>query len=429
MNTLKIINQLKMLLLTLLLGAFAGIVIWCFLKAVSLVTILIWQVLPERTGFQYLTILLCTLGGLVCGILHKLYGLYPEDLARVMGKIKKEKYYDYRPLPAILACAFLPLVLGSSVGPEAGLTGIIAALCYWVGDNVAYAKENSAIYTELGEAITLGHLFHSPLFGILAVEEDSLFTEDPSQKAGSSQAEGEKPALSKSSKLLYYGLSTAASFLVIGTLNQVFGKAMAGFPSFSEVSIQPMDYLLLALYIPAGLLAWLVFEYAEKLTKAVASHIPMVVSGAFCGLVIGITSLFIPMVLFSGEEEMAELMTSYGSYAPLFLIGICFLKLCMTAFCIQFGLRGGHFFPLIFACVCLGMGLAMLVFPDPSSHVVFASGAVTAVTLGAQLKKPIAVSLLLLLCFPARLLFWIFLCAVIGGKIARLLEPGLSEIK
>ena len=36
----------------------------------------------------------------------------------------------------MLLCALLPLLLGASVGPEAGLTGIIAALCYWVGDNV-----------------------------------------------------------------------------------------------------------------------------------------------------------------------------------------------------------------------------------------------------------------------------------------------------
>ena len=46
-------------------------------------------------------------------------------------------------MPVVLVCAFLPLVFGSSVGPEAGLTGIIAGLCYWVGDNVKYAKEHA----------------------------------------------------------------------------------------------------------------------------------------------------------------------------------------------------------------------------------------------------------------------------------------------
>jgi H+/Cl- antiporter ClcA len=128
------------------------------------------------------------------------------------------------------------------------------------------------------------------------------------------------------------------------------------------------------------------------------------------------------MVLFSGEEQMAQLIASNGGYGVLFLAGICLLKLAMTSFCLQFGLKGGHFFPLIFACVCMGFALAMLVFPNPAEHVVFAAGVVTSATLGAQLKKPLAVSVLMLLCFPARLLFWIFLAAAAGGRLAQLID-------
>ncbi len=41
--------------------------------------------------------------------------------------------------------------------------------------------------------------------------------------------------------------------------------------------------------------------------------------------------------------------------------------------------------------------------------------------LGAQMKKPMAVVLLLLLCFPVRLIFWLFFAAVIGRKAAQIL--------
>lgn len=47
---------------------------------------------------------------------------------------------------------------------------------------------------------------------------------------------------------------------------------------------------------------------------------------------------------------------------------------------------------------------------------VFAAGAVTAATLGAQMKKPVAVSLLLLLCFNVRYILWLLLAAAVGGK-------------
>ena len=106
------------------------------------------------------------------------------------------------------------------------------------------------------------------------------------------------------------------------------------------------------------------------------------------------------------------------------VIGVCLLKMVMTAFCLSFGMKGGHFFPVIFACSCMGYALACLIYPEPSAHVVFAAGIVTAAMLGAQMKKPLAVSLLLLLCFPAKFLFWLFLSAAIASGAASWLSAG-----
>ena len=58
----------------------------------------------------------------------------------------------------MLISAFLPLIFAASVGPEAGLTDVIVGLCYWVGDNIKYAKEHEREYSEVGEAVTLGVL-------------------------------------------------------------------------------------------------------------------------------------------------------------------------------------------------------------------------------------------------------------------------------
>ena len=406
-TTLK--NTGTVVLLTLGLGAVVGLVLWLFLQAVSLGKGLVWDFLPAHTGGQWITVPFCTLGGFLTGVLHQRFGDYPESLEVVMSQVKREKHYDYRPMAVMLGCALLPLIFGASVGPEAGLTGIIAGLCYWIGDNVTFARQNATLYSELGEAVTLGQIFHMPLFGILAVEEE------PSE-------DGSLPALPKISKLVYYGLSMAASFLVIAGLNGLFHTSIEGFPCFSEVSISVQDYLLVLLYIPAGLVMYVLFEAAEELAQIGAERFPVVWREAACGLVIGLMGLVAPMVLFSGEEQMAELMVTFGRYAPWLLIGISILKLVMTAFCLRFGMKGGHFFPLIFACMCMGFGLAMLVFRDPTSHVVFAAGVVTAATLGAQLKKPLAVSLLMLLCFPPRLLFWIFLAAAVSGRLAQLLN-------
>lgn len=409
MQQTKLQNDIKTVLLTICLGGVVGIVLWCFLNAVSVASAFIWQTIPGRTGFKWLAIPLCAVGGCLTGLLHKRFGDYPESLDVVMGKIKREKHYDYGPMLVMLVCAFLPLVFGASVGPEAGLTGIIAGLCYWVGDNVKFARQNAKLYSELGEAITLGHLFHMPLFGILAVEEEPM-------------AEGSSTTLPKAQKLVLYGLSIAASFLVIGLLNRLFHTSIEGFPSFSSVTIQTKDYALFLLYVPVGIAMYFLYELAEKLLEKGADLVPVVLRETICGVLIGVMSLLAPMVLFSGEEQMAELMETFGSYTPLFLIGIALLKLVMTALCLSFGMKGGHFFPLIFACTCMGFALACLVFPDPAEHVVFAAGVLTSATLGAQLKKPLAVSLLMLLCFPPRLLFWIFLAAAVSGRLSGFIE-------
>ena len=72
------------------------------------------------------------------------------ELETVMGKVKKEKHYDYSHMLVMIIAALLPLLIGSSVGPEAGLTGIIVGLCYWAGENLKFAKQHTREYSQIG---------------------------------------------------------------------------------------------------------------------------------------------------------------------------------------------------------------------------------------------------------------------------------------
>ena len=116
MRNAVIRNNVKVLLFTAALGAFAGAVLWAFLKAVTLCTQLFWEIIPESSGNPFVSIIFCVAGGLALGVIHKKYGNYPDDLNTVMGQIKKNKYYDYRPMPVMLICAFIPLILGVLIG-------------------------------------------------------------------------------------------------------------------------------------------------------------------------------------------------------------------------------------------------------------------------------------------------------------------------
>ena len=126
---------------------------------------------------------------------------------------------------------------------------------------------------------------------------------------------------------------------------------------------------------------------------------------------------------------MAVLITDFARYAPLAMIGIALLKIVMTNLCIRFGMKGGHFFPLIFAAVCLGYGLSLLFFPGDGGHASFAAAIAVAGTLGVTLKKPLAVSVLMLLCFPVKALIFIVPAAALAALAGKAAEGGRMRKK
>lgn len=401
----KMENQLKLWLYCMVLGAFAGLVLWLFLKVVLVGTELLWEWAPEQLGIPVYPIVVCTIGGLIIGLFRKKFGDYPEELETVLGILKKEKRYEYRNMLVLLIAAALPLILGSSVGPEAGMTGVIVGLCCWASENVKFAKEDVRTYSQVGTAVTLGVLFHSPLFGIFAVEEEP-------------EEQGRQPQpLPLVSKLLLYGLALGAGTGIYLLLSALLGTPMEGFPSFTETELAAADYPMMLVYAFAGILLAKFYELTRKGSEHAAEKLPPVVRETAGGLCLGVIGFFLPALMFSGEEQMGALMTDYGNYLPWMLVAAAFLKVLLTNLCIHMGLKGGHFFPVIFAGVCLGYGIALAVFQS-GDHVVIAAAVTTAALLGTVMKKPLAVTMLLFLCFPVRLFVWIFLAAVIGSKAA-----------
>ena len=410
----KVLNHIKMYLFTICLGVFVGAVVWLFLRMLVLCKGFVWEMLPDFAPSAmkpYLMPVICSAACLLLGIIRKRYGDYPDELNVVLAKIKGDKHYDYSNMAVMLMCALIPLVFGASIGPEAGLTGIIAALCYWIGDNVKFARENTKLYSEVGAGVTLGSLFGSPLFGFFAVEEDYNIGAD----------RGQKIAFPKLSKIVLYGLSAVAAFLVIKGLGMLFHTDPFSFPKFDTQAISGSDFAMAIPYIVAGLFLCFVFETAETLFAKSASFVPPVAREVLCGGVIGITASVMPVLLFSGEEELALMSSEFTRFTPAVLIGTGILKLLMTAFCIRFGVKGGHFFPLIFACSSVGFGISLMVFGATLSHAVFAAAVVTASTLGAQLKKPLAVGMLLMLCFPVNIIVHIVAAAFAASIASKLI--------
>ena len=175
----------------------------------------------------------------------------------------------------------------------------------------------------------------------------------------------------------------------------------------------------MVVYIICGILLGFFFEKTEELMAKLSEKLPPVLGEVLAGLILGGAVSFLPILQFSGESQMSVLITDYARYAPAAMIGIAVLKVLLTNLCIQMGFKGGHFFPLIFAAVCLGYGISLLAFPMDAEHAVFAAAITTAAAMSVSMRKPLAVTCLLFLCFPVKMGLWIFLAAILAGQVTR----------
>lgn len=391
----KVKNNVLFLLYTVILGAIVGAIVWAFIRIMNLGIEFIWDFVPSQLNFPLYTLYICLFGGLFIGLWKKKFGDYPEDLSTVMGKVKKTGRYPYNNVFSTIVSALFPLLIGASVGPEAGLTGVIAGLCTWVGDKLKlYLKEVEEL-TQIGMSATLGTIFHSPMFGFVEpIESDK------------------EVILPRTSKIVLYFAAILSSFGVFFLLGKLFG-GRTGLDELEWNKIDLLHYLYAIPLAAVGIAAGYLYFIFKKLTFSLEMKFRkyIVLRTTAGGLLLGISGTFLPLTMFSGEHQISEVMNNAEAIGALMLIVIAIVKLLLTNICIDSGLKGGHFFPVIFCGICIGCAMSLILGID----MVFCASVVTTALVGHTLKKPLATVLLLMIVFPVRLIP-IMLFAAIAAK-------------
>lgn len=417
-------NLVLYVLLSAVLGALAGGLVWILLKIMNLGIDLVWHTIPEQIGNTAVyTICVCLLGGLLIGLWQKKFGIYPQELEEVMHELRSTGTYPYSKIPMLCVAALLPLIFGGCLGPEAGLTGIIVGLCCWVGDKLKYKAKEIREIAEAGMAATLGVIFGTPFIGIAfnyetPQAEDLQSAEheakDVSDFDKGDLSEKEKGALKKL-KMLVYVMAVAGGLGAMSLLGSIFGGG-SGIPRFGrDVDITVDDWKWFIVVAAAGLIAGLIYVIANKLTLIIGNKMikHRVLSCMLAGLLLAVIGLAFPWTMFSGEHQMGVLMDVWEEEGAVNLILITFFKLILVNICINLGWKGGSIFPIIFSGVSLGYAMAMILGIEP----IFAVAVVTAMLCGYIMRKPAMVIGVLLLCFPVTIIIPMAAAAYLGSII------------
>ena len=376
----KVKNAVLLLVYTTILGGIVGAIIWAFLRLMNIGINFVWEFIPGKFDIPFYTIIVCVVGAFLIGLYKRKFGDYPEELQVVLGKVKKNGGYPYKNVFSILGSALFPLILGASVGPEAGLTGVIAGLCTWIGDKLKKYIHTVEELNMIGISATLGTIFKSPMFGFVEPLEDER-----------------KTVIPKKPKVFLYLVAACSSFGGFWILGKLFGSG-SGIYSFGFEKIRLTDVWYVIPFSLIGIIGGLLYLASHKLAKLIAKKFKkyVLIRCVVGGVILGVMGTLLPLTMFSGEHQMEEIAkrgTEIGVWASIF---VAVIKIILTTICIESGLKGGHFFPIIFSGVCLGYAFGTVF----GISVVFAMTIVTTALVGFTLKKPLATVLLLMIVFP-----------------------------
>ncbi len=326
------------------------------------------------TANPWLFPVICLPLSLVAGLLVK-YRNAPTCLNESMtdslsGDTSK---IDWRALPVNVVMAWVSLLSGAVLGPEGAIGGIATKLAAFYCEKVRVpaSQRPRLVFSTLASAYN--GLLANPLFtGVLGSE----LMKDPEAKARSLPANL---------------IGGSIGFLVF------FAVGATGLQGFLELaptgSLTALDALLVTVFGLVGLALAVVSGALFRVAGAVFGRFEgrEVERALLAGVLLSAVGMFAPILLFSGESQIQEIVADPESYGPAVLLGMAVVKLALLAVAFKGGFLGGPTFPGIFAAVCVALAIGLL-FPGIRIDVVI--GGVMAGFLLVLFKTPFMVILL-----------------------------------
>ena len=280
---------------------------------------------------------------------------------------------DWRTLPVHVVMAWASLFSGAVLGPEGGIGGIAAKLAALYGEKARVPLElrGRLVFSTISSAYN--GLIANPLFtGVLGAElipdREVRVRNLPATLIGGSIGYLVFAATGSTGLQDYLGITPAAGY----------GAA---------------DVALVVVFGFVGLVLAVILGLLFLVSAAVFGRFKgrEVERALAAGAIFSVVGMVAPILLFSGETQVKEVVADPAAFGPAVLVGMAVVKLALLAVAFKSGFLGGPVFPAIFAAVCVSLAISLLL-PGVPFEVVLAG--VIAGFLVVLFKAPLMVILL-----------------------------------
>ncbi len=329
----------RFLLLSILIGVFAGLLIVCFHITMDFIS---WLSFEPVAGTGIIrTLLSPVIGALIAVFL--IHIVFPAAKGSGVNDTKAAVYISDGVVPfnaiagKFLSCS-ISIGMGNSLGPEDPSLHMGAGIASFLGRIFRFPRETMRLIAPVGAAAGLAAAFNTPIAAVIFVIEEIV--------AGWSAGVLGSIVLAAVSATV-----VVRWFLGNHPLFQVPEFQLA---SFSELLV----YALVG--VAGGLFSVLFVKLVGRLRRRLA-HLPshtVFVKAAASGLVVGLAGIWLPQVMGAGYGNIDGAL--HGQYSWQMLLILSIVKMAATLICFSAGTPGGMFAPTLFIGAMLGGGIGGL---------------------------------------------------------------------
>ena len=325
---------------------------------------------PGWFGGQWWWVAVTAGAGVVVGLLHSLTRL-PAKIPGLIADIEGG-HVDTGLVPGIVAVSAVSLIGGASLGPEQALGAMGGGAATWMAQRKGLDKEDGEANVLNGFAGAYGGLFSSTVIVVMLILEVA-------------RPGGQKFAKALVGGIIASSVSFGIYFVIVGA---IFLDA------YEVPSYEFEDWQLLAA-IPLGLFAAVVATVLVVSTAALTRlftrlPIPSIAKPTLGGVVFGLIGVALPLTLFTGSDQLKNVLQDAGTLGLGLLVAILLAKILAFGVSIGSGFVGGPIFPALFIGGTAGVAVNQAISSVPLG---LAFSCMFAAVAGALVAAPFAMAL------------------------------------